>query len=1382
MKIKSPKDVLDSHYLNETEQQKDINEFKEALKKFIKRTKIDKREDHNTTYISQFLREISYGDDNKYEVNKSENVDLAIYKYRNPEVIIEVKRPKGNESEMVTTNDLNKKAFREALLYFMRLTYGEEGKKKRKRNTYVKQVIITNNLEWFIIDAEEVDRIAQDTHIQKQYYNIDYKATRTDSDKKTKNFYTQVSDYFETSDVLKNVKVVHVKFDNIILENKNDELINLYKLLTPRHLLKEYGENDSNTLNKNFYYELLHILGLKEKPDEGKTLIQRKPKAEREYGTLLENTILKLQTEHDIGNGNELFKIALELNITWLNRILFLKLLEAKLVSTQYEKNEEYKFLSTDVVTDFDILNTLFFEVLAKRRGEERKSVSIEIFKELPYLNSSLFEPTELEKKYLRISNLKDNLTLKVYSPNSAVGKQGEKLSTLNYLLRFLNSYDFGSDEKVKLKDGHNTLINSAVLGLIFEKINGYKEGSFFTPSFITMYMTKRSIRKKVVDKFNQKYQWRCKSIIEIKNKDFDIYEANELINSITICDPAVGSGHFLVSALNEILLIKSELKILLDKNYKVRIKASFIIKNDELYIKDSFGDDFKYRVSKEGNFSLEAQEIQEAIFHDKQRIIENQLFGVDINNNSVQITHLRLWIELLKHSYYKDGNYKDGELETLPNIDINIKCGNSLISKYSLKDNKTTNKILKDQLSDYKKYVTSYKNTNNKAYKKEIVRQIDKIKNSASQKLDDNSPKISDLKKLLNGDVKNIIKTPGYIKRFGFKGLNEELIDRFGSLKNKESYRLHGVSFDPVTLSSLYGEEIKLSKKELQQNEKIRKKAFKDLTKIYDDINEFEDLSTTLFKDSLEWRFEFPEVMNENGDFEGFDIVMENPPYLSNKDINSTDKKAYEKLYGLSDDLYNYFFTKSFELLKKDGLLTMIVSNTFMTINSKINIRKLLQSKKLIEFMPIKNPFEEAIVEPVIVLAQNTNTKENYTFDYVDLRKKEFLPQTNRYQADIGIYRNAPNEVFFTPTIQNLEINTKIVTKVKKLKDKWWDKIKSSRDIAKNRKELQLYRNSLKEGTITLLGLVTDGGVGLQTGDNGKYIGVKEGTKAANRIKQTRIEKLESFNKKHNQQYLIDGLTEFEIRELLDKLKVEFGRDIFGQGYLFRITSEDEIADVNILTDDEKENGIDGSRSFVPYAKGDRGGNQWYLETPFYIKWDISNVKFLKENSGKKGKGMPVVRNPQFYFREGFSWNNVLNPNAEYIKARLKQTSINDVASMSLYPFFEKINAKYITVLLNSYFVFKYLRDVINNTVNLQINDFRQIPIIVPNQEQLNKFENIFDEAKEIKIKEFDGSMPKNDVAQKLNDIQERVDKMVYELYGIIPEEDEIDIADKNI
>ena len=174
------------------------------------------------------------------------------------------------------------------------------------------------------------------------------------------------------------------------------------------------------------------------------------------------------------------------------------------------------------------------------------------------------------------------------------------------------------------------------------------------------------------------------------------------------LCDPAVGSGHFLVSSLNEIIAIKCELGILADATGERFRDIEITIENDELTVFDTERSEFfKYRITNGTPASKEAQRLQKTLFHEKQTLIENCLFGVDINPNSVKICRLRLWIELLKNAYYKEiqkpapskGADDDEErpyfvrasaneyteLETLPNIDINIKEGNSLLSRFAL-------------------------------------------------------------------------------------------------------------------------------------------------------------------------------------------------------------------------------------------------------------------------------------------------------------------------------------------------------------------------------------------------------------------------------------------------------------------------------------------------------------------------------------------------------------------------------------------------------------------------------------------------------------------------------------------------------------------------
>ena len=120
-----------------------------------------------------------------------------------------------------------------------------------------------------------------------------------------------------------------------------------------------------------------------------------------------------------------------------------------------------------------------------------------------------------------------------------------------------------------------------------------------------------------------------------------------------------------------------------------------------------------------------------------------------------------------------------------------------------------------------------------------------------------------------------------------------------------------------------------------------------------------------------------------------------------------------------------------------------------------------------------------------------------------------------------------------------------------------------------------------------------------------------------------------------------------------------------------------------------------------------------------FNIYADRKNVRFLKTNSGKKGEGMPVVRNQMFYFKEGFCWSAV---NTIFLKCRLKLKSINDVQSMALYPFENGIPAYYFVCLINSSFVSHYVNDFLNNTSIFQINDARKIPIIIPSKDELER------------------------------------------------------------
>ena len=664
MKLKElkPRKALNKAFLKVKPNRTEIEGFKTNLIALLDRTNDTESEEFHKNLVIDFLKK-TYYDPNHFINTKGRN-DLVIHNGNTAKssvgVIIEAKKPT-NKAEMITTKKLNAKAFQELVLYYLR-------ERITHKNLEVKHLVATNINEWFIFDATLFDRLfAQNKNLVKQF--TDFEGGRL-ADTKTDFFYKQIAEPF-IADITSEIEFTYFNLQDYQKPLRNADkaddntLISLFKLLSPEHLLKLPFTNDSNSLDKRFYSELLHIIGLTETKEGNKKLIERNKSGERHSGTILEDAIIQLDSldklsrldkPNQFGSTNQerLFNVALELSITWINRILFLKLLEAQLI-TYHKGDKSYSFLNLDKIKNYDDLNSLFFQVLARKYSDRNDDVK-KAFEKVPYLNSSLFEPTDIEQVTLFISNLKDDKKIPIISTTVLKNDQGKKrtgsLNTLEYLFEFLNAYDFSSEGSEEIQEDNKSLINASVLGLIFEKINGYKDGSFFTPGFITMYMCRETIRKAVVQKFNEAKKWNCKDIEELYDKIEDRKEANKIVNSIKICDPAVGSGHFLVSALNEMIAVKNDLKILQDRDGKRLKEYQVEVVNDELIVTDEEGELFEYNPTNK-----ESQRIQEMLFHEKQTIIENCLFGVDINSNSVKICRLRLWIELLKNAYYKNTN-----------------------------------------------------------------------------------------------------------------------------------------------------------------------------------------------------------------------------------------------------------------------------------------------------------------------------------------------------------------------------------------------------------------------------------------------------------------------------------------------------------------------------------------------------------------------------------------------------------------------------------------------------------------------------------------------------------------------------------------------------
>lgn len=134
----------------------------------------------------------------------------------------------------------------------------------------------------------------------------------------------------------------------------------------------------------------------------------------------------------------------------------------------------------------------------------------------------------------------------------------------------------------------------------------------------------------------------------------------------------------------------------------------------------------------------------------------------------------------------------------------------------------------------------------------------------------------------------------------------------------------------------------------------------------------------------------------------------------------------------------------------------------------------------------------------------------------------------------------------------------------------------------------------------------------------------------------------------------------------------------------------------------------------------------------------------------------------------EGFCWNNILNPQARLLKVKLKQASVNDVGSMSLMTVETNISNRYIIWLLNSNLIFDYYRVFINCTVNIQINDLRQIPIMIPTIEDLHRLVSLVDKAVKIKKLALLENRANFRLTAILKDIEKEIDMKIIQLYRI--------------
>ncbi|ECP6268443.1 class I SAM-dependent DNA methyltransferase [Campylobacter jejuni] len=1242
------KDFFNPYYRKKQIMQNEFDIFNKALMQYLERLESSQSENEDylvANALSPFLTMLNFKTHIKTKQKGKSEIDLSISKdefSKDLEVLIEAKKP--NSKEFITHTKVNSKALHETILYYFR---------NREYSFSLKFIIITDFYKFYIFKISEFEELFYKNPSFKKLFE-EFCNPNSLFKGNTEEFYKEVAKLIENSK--ENLKgfLIDLTFLKDKQKSNFKNLASIYKTFHRDFLLNEFNPNDANSLNNAFYKELLYILGLCESKQNSKLIIAKSEESKEEQGTFYTAINSKLKEEN--------FETILKLLILWLNRILFLKLIESNLVRFNDDKN--LKFLNFKKIPDFDKLSELFFEVLAKEKSTRKKSE----FAYLPYLNSSLFEKQSIENT-LEISSLSNDLKLFYYKntvlkDDKCKAKKGQ-VGLLEYLFEFLDSFDFGSDEQSEILS-QKELISSSVLGNVFEKLNGYKEGSFYTPSFITSYMCKESITKVVLDKFNAQFDLDAKNINELRKslRKEDKKAQKELLNSIKICDPAVGSGHFLVSALNVMLSIYDELN-LFDEEFYLEVQ------NDEILITGRKGEFIEYK--HPSTPKDKAHLIQQELFHTKKDIIENNLFGVDINPNSCEITKLRLWIELLKHSFYQsfdDENYHD--LKTLPNIDINIKCGNSLVSYFETGKSLSHYPNIKERMSKYKRIVKDYKEgfyTDKNLIAKEIKNLQESFKNFC-------------LKDKFNKEIKQLTNGANeYSKKYGDFLADEHHDEKFKSFFSKNMFEF---SFD----------------------EKVAIKEFANLKKEYDNIFNLES------NHPFEWRFEFPEILDDDGNFKGFDLIIGNPPYIKeaeNKELFTNTKKL--RTYQGKMDIWYHFVGRGFDILKNNGYLAFIATNNWVTNSGAKKLRNIVleesQILSLVDFSSFM-VFDSASIQTMIMSFQKTKPPKNYEFHFAKI-----TTQTPIYEDALSLLKNEKT--------QNNEI-LKINLTPKKFIDKTLNFTKSDYEELFNK--IQKYGKFYLEEREVAQGIVPNPDIITKRNISDEM--VSKGIKVGDGVFV--IEK----------DFL--NVCEYEKKYLKPLYEVEH----FGKYYFNKNNSKQLI--YTTKNNSKKENIptiIKHLQKFRSIMNNRRENLNKRLDF-YHLHW-ARDERFFE--SGEKIVSVRKCIEPIFSY---------LN-NEAYV-----MLSLNVIKT-------QRINVKYLTAILNSKLVAFWLKHkgkMQGNNYQIDKEPLLNIPIVDTNSKNKKLADELINLADEIlKAKEQD----KNANTQEL---ENKINSLVYKLYNLTEEE----------
>jgi len=578
-----------------------------------------------------------------------------------------------------------------------------------------------------------------------------------------------------------------------------------------------------------------------------------------------------------------------------LGRIMFLYFLQKKgflagdrqFLKTMYGKGKSaYQAENTDYYTE--ILDPLFFDTLNQQRENHQSP-----WGQIPYLNGGLFDRDYGE-------NIQDG-----------AGRETPELITLpnrifdpgnsDSILGFFNSYNFTVAENVT--GDEDVAVDPEMLGKVFENMLAAEErgksGTFYTPRGIVQFICAEVLGRYLADTTGISLETAQKLVHydpDISDKDLnelispqDAKSLKKALMNLKVLDPAVGSGAFPLGMMQLILNVRQAV------------------------------------ARREG---MTVQRGSLAISEWKREIIANNLYGVDIKPEAIEIAKLRMWLSLVVDIPTIEN------VEALPNLDYKLMCGDSLISKIN-------GQTIIPIPGQSEQLAFAFEMT-------ELDKAIADLLKLEKQYFHVSSQERQDLRLQIMEAEKRV-----------FVGAITD--QRHFILAQQKQLELEIKEFD------------KPSKQQLQEREQLAARLA--------GLDEFEaqvkrgDRSLNFFQYYLHFR----DVFEQKG---GFDIVIGNPPYVRQeqiKEIKPALKEEYDCYTGVAD-LYVYFYEQGFRLLKEKGYLSFITSNKYFRAGYGEKLRKYLGAKSTIEVMidfGDANVFE-AIAYPSIIVFKKEKPKEH--------------------------------------------------------------------------------------------------------------------------------------------------------------------------------------------------------------------------------------------------------------------------------------------------------------------------------------------------------------------------------------------------------------------